>query len=91
MPGKPNRDGSDGDWAEITSTSNCTDYQARGLNIKLKRNDGTKEYLHTLNGTAIAITRCLIAIMENYQESDGSIIIPEALRKYLHLADNKIV
>lgn len=91
MPGKPNHDGGDGDWAEVTSTSNCSDYQARGLNIKLKRKDGTKEYLHTLNGTAIAVTRCLIAIMENYQESDGSITIPKVLRKYLPLSQKRIV
>jgi seryl-tRNA synthetase len=83
MPGKPNKDGGDGDWGEITSTSNCTDYQARGLNIKYRDKNGKKEYLYMLNGTAIAVTRAMIAIMENYQEKDGSIIIPEVLRKYL--------
>ena len=91
MPGKPNNDGSDGDWAEVTSTSNCGDYQARGLNIKFKRENGDKEFVHTLNGTAIAITRCLIAILENYQEKDGSIIIPKVLRKYLPGRKKKIV
>lgn len=83
MPGKPNKDGTDGDWGEITSTSNCTDYQARGLNIKCRYKNGEKKYLHMINGTAIAITRAMIAIMENFQEEDGSIIIPEVLRKYL--------
>jgi len=83
MPGKPNKGGSMGDWAEITSTSNCTDYQARGLNIKYKKEDGKKEYVHMLNGTAIAISRALIAIMENYQQADGSILIPEALQKWM--------
>ena len=83
MPGKPNKNGEDGDWGEITSTSNCTNYQARGLNIKYRDKNGKKDYLHMLNGTAIAVTRAMIAIMENFQEEDGSIIIPEALRKYL--------
>jgi len=83
MPGKPNKENKMGDWAEITSVSNCTDYQSRALNIKYKKADGTKEYLHTLNGTAIAITRALIAIIENYQQADGSIIIPKVLRQYM--------
>ncbi|NLC30606.1 MAG: serine--tRNA ligase, partial [Candidatus Moranbacteria bacterium] len=83
MPGKPGRDENMGDWAEITSTSNCTDFQARGLNIKYKKEDGSKEFVHMLNGTAIAISRALIAIMENYQQVDGSIIIPEALRRWM--------
>jgi seryl-tRNA synthetase len=83
MPGKPNKDGKMGDWGEITSTSNCTDYQARALNIKYKKADGDKELVHMLNGTAIAITRAMIAILENYQQADGSIRIPEILQKYL--------
>ncbi len=83
MPGKPAKDGSDtGDWAEITSTSNCTDYQARGLNIKYKSKEGKTDYLHMLNGTAIAVGRAMIAIMENNQQADGSILIPKALQKY---------
>jgi seryl-tRNA synthetase len=72
-----------GDWAEITSTSNCTDYQSRGLNIKYKTKDGKKEFVHMLNGTAIAISRALVAILENYQQADGSIKIPEVLKKYM--------
>ncbi|MCX6799949.1 MAG: serine--tRNA ligase, partial [Candidatus Falkowbacteria bacterium] len=83
MPGKPNKEDAMGDWAEITSTSNCTDYQARGLNMKYKSKDGKKEFMHTLNGTAIAITRAMIAIMENYQQKDGTILIPEALQRYM--------
>ncbi len=83
MPGKPAKDGSEtGDWAEITSTSNCTDYQARGLNIKYKSKTGKIDYLHMLNGTAIAVGRTLIALMENNQQADGSIIIPKVLHKY---------
>jgi seryl-tRNA synthetase len=69
-------------WGEITSTSNCTDYQARRLNVKIEKEGGKKEYLHMLNGTAIAVSRALIAILENYQQKDGSIIVPEVLRKY---------
>ena len=72
-----------GDWGEITSTSNCTDYQARALNIKYKKADGNKEFVHMLNGTAISLSRAMIIIMENYQQADGSIKIPEILQKYL--------
>ncbi len=84
MPGKPKSDGVMGNWGEITSTSNCTDFQARGLNIKYKKEDGSKEFIHTLNGTAISMARALICIMENNQTKDGEIIIPEVLRKYLN-------
>lgn len=83
MPGKPANDGSSGAWAEVTSTSNCTDYQSRGLNIKYAKANGEKDFVYTLNGTAIAITRCLIAILENYQQEDGSVVIPKVLQKYL--------
>jgi len=83
MPGKPNKQGEMGDWAEITSASNCTDYQARGLNIKYKDKNGAKNYMHMLNGTAIAVSRAIIAILENYQKKDGSVEIPKILRKYM--------
>ena len=77
MPGR-------GEFGEVTSTSNCTDYQARRLNIRyrIKGEKGT-HFVHTLNGTAIAVSRALIAIMENYQQADGSIVIPEVLRPYV--------
>ncbi len=71
-----------GDWGEVTSASNCTDYQARRLNIRMRKKDGTIEYLHTLNGTGISLARALIAVMENYQQEDGSIIVPEVLRPF---------
>ena len=76
----PGRD----EFGEVTSTSNCTDFQARRLNIryKIKGEKGT-HFLHTLNGTAIAISRALIAIMENYQQADGSILVPEVLRPFV--------
>lgn len=79
MPGR----GESGGWGEVTSTSNCTDYQARRLNIKYRREQDKKTvFVHMLNGTAIATSRAIIAIMENYQQKDGSIIVPDALRKY---------
>jgi len=77
MPGR----GDGGDWGEITSTSNCTDYQARRLAIRFRRARGKKpELVHTLNGTAIAASRTPIAILENYQQADGSVVVPEVLR-----------
>jgi len=71
-------------YRETHSTSNCTDFQARRLNIRYKNKEGKLEFLHTLNGTAFAIGRMLIAIIENYQQKDGSILVPEALQKYLN-------
>ena len=80
MPGR----GESGEYGEVTSTSNCTDYQARRLAIRCKSKDwkGTK-FVHTLNGTAIATTRTMIAILENNQQADGSVIVPEVLRKWV--------
>jgi seryl-tRNA synthetase len=71
------------DYGEITSTSNCTDYQARRLNIKYRKPDGANEFVHTLNGTAIVTSRFPIAIFENFQEKDSSIAIPKVLQKYM--------
>lgn len=85
MPGRPSeKEGETGNWGEITSTSNCTDYQARRLNIKYRPKGGGKSaYIHMLNGTAVAISRALIAILENNQQEDGSVVIPEVLRAYM--------
>lgn len=91
MPGKPAADGSQGAWAEVTSTSNCTDYQSRAMNTKYRKASGDKELVYTLNGTAIAVPRCLIAIMENYQTEDGSIEIPKALVPYMPKTYKKII
>jgi seryl-tRNA synthetase len=76
MPGR----GEAGEYGEVTSASNCTDYQARRLDVryKTKGEKGTK-FVHTLNGTAVAITRAIIAILENYQQADGSVTVPEVL------------
>lgn len=80
MPGR----GENGEFGEVTSASNCTDYQARRLNIryKVKGEKGT-QFVHTLNGTAIAISRAMIAILENYQQPDGTIAVPEVLQKWV--------
>jgi seryl-tRNA synthetase len=89
MPGRTvggvsDADGAVGEWGEITSTSNCTDYQARrlGIRYKSKGQQGT-HFAHTLNGTAVAISRALIAILENYQMEDGSVEVPKALRPWV--------
>lgn len=76
-------EGTQGDFGEVTSTSNCTDYQARRLNIRYRKDDGTTEFVHTLNGTAVVLSRFPIAIIEQYQNADGTIRVPEALQKYL--------
>lgn len=76
MPGRE-------DYGEVTSTSNCTDYQARNLNIKFRRNTGETEYIHMLNGTAIVMSRFPLAILENFQEKDGSVKIPKVLQKWM--------
>ncbi|OGY24591.1 MAG: serine--tRNA ligase [Candidatus Woykebacteria bacterium RBG_13_40_7b] len=93
MPGRPPatplpdrfdaRRARQGGWGEVTSTSNTTDYQARRLNIKYRRSDGKVEFVHTLNGTALAISRTLIAILENYQRKDGSVEVPQVLQAYV--------
>lgn len=75
----PGRD----DYGEVTSTSNCTDYQARNLNIKFRRNNGETEYIHMLNGTAIVMSRFPLAILENFQQKDGSVLIPKVLQKWM--------
>ena len=72
-----------GGYGEITSTSNCTDYQSRRLNIKYRKPDGTNEYVHTLNGTAVVLSRFPLAIFENHQQADGSIKIPKSLQPYI--------
>lgn len=78
MPGR----GDDGEYGEVTSTSNCTDYQSRSLNIRFRDEDGKIKFVHMLNGTALALSRAIVAIMENFQLEDGSIAIPEVLVPY---------
>ncbi len=77
MPGR----GDAGEWGEVTSTSNCTDYQARRLNIRYRnKNEKGTHFVHTLNGTAVALSRAIIAILENYQQADGTILVPKVLQ-----------
>lgn len=80
MPGR----GEHGEWGEVTSTSNCTDYQSRRLQVRYKEKDkkGT-QFVHTLNGTAFALSRALIAVLENHQLPNGSVRVPGALQPYL--------
>ena len=77
MPGR-------GEYGEVTSASNCTDYQSRRLNIRCRGQErkGT-QYVHTLNGTAISCARAIIAVLENYQQEDGSVVVPEVLRPWV--------
>ena len=73
----------DENYRELTSCSNCTDFQARNLNIRVRRKDGTIDVLHTLNGTAVSLARSLVVILENYQNPDGTLAVPEVLRPYM--------
>ena len=77
----------DGKFREAGSNSNCTDYQARRLGIQYREAGGKppKGYVHTLNSTALATSRTMIAILEQYQQKDGSVIIPEVLRPYMNV------
>ncbi len=73
-----------GEWLEVSSVSNCGDFQARRANIKYRREAGAKaEFVHTLNGSGLGLPRTLIAVMENYQQADGSIVVPEVLRPWM--------
>ncbi len=79
----PGQNGGEGEYRETHSTSNTTDFQARRLNIKIRRKDGKLEYVHMLNGTGFAIGRTIIAILENCQQEDGSVKVPEALQNFM--------
>ncbi|MBQ3325817.1 serine--tRNA ligase [Candidatus Saccharibacteria bacterium] len=70
-------------YQELTSCSNCTDFQARSVNVRVRRKDGKIEFVHTLNGTAISLARAMVAVLENYATKDGKLTIPEVLRPYL--------
>ncbi|MGD8697579.1 MAG: serine--tRNA ligase [Gammaproteobacteria bacterium] len=88
MPGQATGDGDAtgrGRFREISSCSNCTDYQARRMGARYRPEPGKKqtEPVHTLNGSGVAAGRCLIAVLENYQQADGSVVIPHALRPYM--------
>lgn len=79
MPGRESEE----KYGEVTSASNCTDFQSRRFNIRYRTEDNKKIFPYTLNGTAVALSRTLIAILENYQQKDGRILVPEVLRPYI--------
>jgi seryl-tRNA synthetase len=73
-----------GEWLEVSSCSNCEAFQARRTNVRFRPTAEAKpEYVHTLNGSGLALPRTMIAILENYQQEDGSVVIPEVLRSYM--------
>ena len=69
---------------EISSISNCGDFQARRINARFKNKEKKNEFVHTLNGSSLAVGRTIIAILENYQNKDGSISVPDILKKYMN-------
>ena len=71
-------------YRELTSCSNCTDYQTRNLNIRVRRKSGEIQILHSLNGTVVSLARSLVAVLENFQQKDGTLLVPEVLRPYLN-------
>lgn len=73
----------DGNYREITSCSNCTDYQARNLNIRVRRENGDLQIVHTLNGTAVSLARCLVAVIENFQDGED-LVLPKVLQPYMN-------
>ena len=76
------------EWLEVSSLSNCTDFQARRANIRYRPEKGAKaRFVHTLNGSGLALPRTMIAIMENYQKADGSITVPDVLQPYMGSID----
>lgn len=75
-----------GEWLEVSSCSNCEAFQARRANLRFRREPGARpEFVHTLNGSGLALPRTVIAILENYQQNDGSVIVPEVLRPYMRV------
>jgi len=73
-----------GEWLEVSSCSNCGDFQARRANIRYRPSGGDKpQFVHTLNGSGLALPRVMISVLENYQQADGTIRVPEVLRKYV--------
>src|SRR5690606_336230 len=70
-------------WREISSVSNCEAFQARRMQARFRPEKGKPEFVHTLNGSGLAVGRALVAVLENYQQEDGSVVVPEVLRPYL--------
>src|SRR5438067_13488622 len=76
-----------GEWLEVSSCSNCCDFQARRAQIRFREKGGKPELVHTLNGSGLGLPRTLFAILENYQHEDGSVTVPEVLRAYTGAAE----
>jgi len=76
----------DGEFREVGSNSNCTDYQSRRLNVRYRMKEGQAPagFVHTLNNTALATSRTMVAVLEQYQQADGTVVVPEALRPYMN-------
>ena len=74
-----------GEWLEVSSCSNCSDFQARRANIRYRPEGGKPQFVHTLNGSGLALPRLFIAVLENYQQADGTILVPEALKDYMRV------
>jgi seryl-tRNA synthetase len=70
-------------WLEVSSISNCEDFQARRANIRFRRKTGGSEFVHIMNGSGLAFSRIFVAIVENNQQADGSVVVPEVLRPYM--------
>ena len=88
MKWAPRAGGEEGEWLEVSSCSNFRDFQARRAGIRYRPSKGARpEYVHTLNGSGLALPRTLIAVIENYQNEDGSITVPGALKPYLNGLD----
>ncbi len=77
-------------YREISSLSNCEAFQARSMQARYRNADGKVDYVHTLNGSGLAVGRTLVAVLENYQEADGSVTVPEVLRPYLKGQDRLV-
>ncbi|MBR2659227.1 serine--tRNA ligase, partial [Candidatus Saccharibacteria bacterium] len=74
-------------YQELTSCSNCTDFQSRSVNYRVRRKNGSVEFVHTLNGTAISMARTLVAVLENYADENGKLKVPKVLKPYLDNRD----
>ena len=72
-----------GEWLEVSSVSNCGDFQARRSNIRHRPGSGKPRFVHTLNGSGLGLPRTLIAVLENYQQADGSVVVPDVLRPWM--------
>ena len=83
MPGRDVGGVEGGSWGEVSSTANCTDYQARRFNLRYRHGHKDNRFAHTLNGTALAVPRVMLALLETHQRADGSVGLPPALTPFM--------